>query len=77
MVTMVDRQVGEVLDLLKELDLDENTIVFFCGDNGGNDYFKDPQTSRGISRRQQAIRNGGRVPRDQRERFTRVGCGFR
>ncbi len=48
MVSMVDRQVGEVLDLLKELDLEKNTIVFFCGDNGGNDYFKDKQHPRGF-----------------------------
>lgn len=48
MVTMVDRQVGEVIDLLKELSLDENTIVFFCGDNGGNDYFKDKEHPRGF-----------------------------
>ena len=48
MVNMVDRQVGEVIDLLKELDLDENTIVFFCGDNGGQDYFRDPEHPRGF-----------------------------
>ncbi len=48
MVTMVDRQVGEVLDLLKELGLEENTIVFFSGDNGGADYFRDKQHPRGI-----------------------------
>jgi arylsulfatase A-like enzyme len=48
MVSMVDRQVGEVLDLLKELDLEKNTVVFFCGDNGGNDYFKDKQHPRGF-----------------------------
>lgn len=48
MVTMVDRQVGEVIDLLKELSLDKNTIVFFCGDNGGNDYFKDKDHPRGF-----------------------------
>ena len=48
MVSMVDRQVGDVLDLLKELNLDENTIVFFCGDNGGNDYFKDDKHPRGF-----------------------------
>lgn len=48
MVAMVDRQVGEVLSLLKELQLDENTLVFFCGDNGGNDYFKDAEHPRGI-----------------------------
>ncbi|MCA9267913.1 MAG: sulfatase-like hydrolase/transferase [Planctomycetales bacterium] len=48
MATMVDRQVGDVLDLLRELNLDKNTLVFFCGDNGGNDYFKDKQPPRGF-----------------------------
>ncbi len=48
MVSMVDRQVGEVLDLLRQLNLEDNTIVFFCGDNGGNDYFRDPQHPRGF-----------------------------
>lgn len=50
MISMVDRQVGQVLDLLAELGLEENTIVFFCGDNGGNDYFKDPEHPRGFHR---------------------------
>ena len=48
MVTMVDRQVGEMIDLLQELDLAENTIVFFSGDNGGNDYFKSDEYPRGL-----------------------------
>ncbi len=48
MVSMIDRQVGDVLDLLKELGLDENTLVFFCGDNGGNDYFKTKERPRGF-----------------------------
>lgn len=48
MVTMIDRQVGEILALLKELGLDQNTLVFFSGDNGGNDYFKSPEHPRGI-----------------------------
>jgi len=34
MDSMIDRQVGEILDLLKELGIDKNTIVFFCSDNG-------------------------------------------
>lgn len=34
MVTRLDRDVGRLLDLLKELRLDENTIVFFTSDNG-------------------------------------------
>ena len=33
MVTMVDRNVGQVIELLQELDLEDNTIVFLCGDN--------------------------------------------
>jgi arylsulfatase A-like enzyme len=48
MVTMVDRQVGEVLALLKELNIDDNTLVFFSGDNGGNDYFKSAEYPRGV-----------------------------
>jgi arylsulfatase A-like enzyme len=31
----MDRSVGEIMSLLKELKLDENTIVFFTSDNGG------------------------------------------
>ncbi|MGE0760390.1 MAG: arylsulfatase [Pirellulaceae bacterium] len=48
MVTMVDRQVGEVLALLRELGLDERTLVFFSGDNGGADYFASAEYPRGI-----------------------------
>ena len=48
MVSLVDRQVGEILDLLKQLGIDENTIVLFSGDNGANDYFKSAEHPRGI-----------------------------
>ena len=47
MVTMLDRHVGEVVELLKELGLERNTIIFFCGDNGGNDYFPTNGKPRG------------------------------
>ena len=47
MVSMVDRNVGQVIDLLQELDLEDNTIVFFTGDNGGQDRFKSKQYPRG------------------------------
>ena len=40
MVEMDDRQAGAVLDLLKELGLDEKTLVVLTGDNGGLEYFK-------------------------------------
>ena len=48
MVHMVDRHVGEVLALLQELNLDEKTLLFFCGDNGGQDRFKDAAHPRGF-----------------------------
>ncbi len=48
MVTMVDRQVGEILALLKELGIEQNTLVLFSGDNGGNDYFKSAEHPRGV-----------------------------
>lgn len=35
MVSAVDDGVGDVLNKLEELDIDENTIVFFLSDNGG------------------------------------------
>ncbi|MBI4624831.1 MAG: arylsulfatase [Verrucomicrobia bacterium] len=34
MVTRLDRQVGQIMALLKKLDIDDNTIVFFTSDNG-------------------------------------------
>ena len=40
MVSMLDRQLGEIMDLIKELRLEQNTVIFFTGDNGGQDRFK-------------------------------------
>lgn len=34
MITRLDRDVGTLFQLLKDLELDQNTIVFFCSDNG-------------------------------------------
>jgi arylsulfatase A len=34
MISFLDRQVGRVMKLLKELSLDDNTVVFFTSDNG-------------------------------------------
>ena len=48
MVTMLDRQAGELFALLRELDLDRDTIVFFCGDNGGQDRFRSKDHPRGF-----------------------------
>jgi arylsulfatase A-like enzyme len=48
MVSMVDREVGQVVDLLKQLGLSQNTLIIFCGDNGGADYFRDDSHPRGF-----------------------------
>lgn len=40
MISFLDKQVGRLMQLLKELDLDDNTIVFFTSDNGTT-YLKD------------------------------------
>ncbi|MDB4628501.1 sulfatase-like hydrolase/transferase, partial [bacterium] len=45
---MVDRQVGEIIALLKQLKIDDTTVFFLCGDNGGQDYFKDDEHPHGF-----------------------------
>lgn len=45
---MVDRQLGEILSLLEELEIDQTTIVFVTGDNGGQDYFKSSEHPHGF-----------------------------
>ncbi len=48
MVNLVDREVGEIRDLLKELGVADNTIIIFTGDNGGMEYFKNKDHPRGF-----------------------------
>lgn len=45
---MIDRQIGDIISLLKELNIDKNTIFFLCGDNGGQDYFKTDERPHGF-----------------------------
>ena len=47
MVSMIDRNVKQVDDLLKELGLDEKTIVIFSGDNGGENRFSSKEHPHG------------------------------
>ncbi|MCG8651723.1 MAG: sulfatase-like hydrolase/transferase, partial [Pirellulales bacterium] len=47
MITRVDQTVGKVMNLLKELDLDGDTIVFYTSDNGPNRPFVSPLNSAG------------------------------
>ena len=45
---MVDRQLGQIVAQLKELRIEDNTIIFVCGDNGGQDYFNTPDRPHGF-----------------------------
>lgn len=67
MVTRMDRDIGRIFLLLKELGIDENTIVFFSSDNGphaegGHDskFFNSSGPLRGIKR--DLYEGGIRVP---------------
>jgi arylsulfatase A len=67
MVTRMDRDTGRLLDLLRELNIEENTLVFFTSDNGphsegGYDpaYFNSGGELRGIKR--DLYEGGIRVP---------------
>jgi arylsulfatase A-like enzyme len=67
MVSRIDRDVGRILDLLAELGLDDDTVVFFTSDNGphqegGHDpfFFPSAQPLRGFKR--DLYEGGIRVP---------------
>jgi arylsulfatase A len=66
MISRMDRDVGRIMALLKELKLDDNTIVFFTSDNGPifapgqSDYFHSAGPLRG--RKQTMYEGGIRIP---------------
>ena len=68
MITYMDKQVGRIMTLLKELGLDENTIVMFSSDNGATfdaggvdtEFFNSVAGLRG--RKQDLYEGGIRVP---------------
>ncbi len=64
MDSMMDRQVGEILALLKELKIDDNTIVFFTSDNGAAKRFEGVHNSCGeMKGHKRSMHEGGiRVP---------------
>jgi arylsulfatase A len=66
MITRMDRDIGRIMSLLGELQLDKDTIVFFSSDNGpamplvGDDYFQSKGTLRG--HKENFYEGGIRVP---------------
>ena len=64
MTDLIDRNVGQVLDLLDELGIADNTVVFLCSDNGASYRFEEELDSSGPLRgRKRDMYEGGiRVP---------------
>lgn len=64
MVSRMDTDVGKILALLDELSLRDNTIVFFCSDNGGPAPFGETFHTNGSLRgkKGQVYEGGLRVP---------------
>ena len=47
MVTLIDKDVGRLMEKLKDLGIDDNTLVIFSSDNGANDECIEPLGSTG------------------------------
>jgi arylsulfatase A len=67
MVESIDSGVGEIVDLLKRLGLEEDTLVFFLSDNGGYTHYGNSHkniSSNGLLRGQKTelFEGGHRVP---------------
>lgn len=60
MVHLADRYVGEIMKLVKDLAIDDNTIIVFSGDNGGQAYFKDADHPRGVFEPNSTVFRGGK-----------------
>ena len=66
MITRMDKDIGRIMDLLKELNIDEKTIVFFTSDNGAHgsggtlDFFEASGPLRG--RKRDLYEGGIRTP---------------
>lgn len=62
MISMIDRHFGELLDLLKELGVADNTVVIFSSDNGGSehkDVMKALNPGGGLTGHKRSMHEGG------------------
>ncbi len=62
-ITAMDEQVGRLREKLKELGQVDNTLIFFCSDNGPEGKTEETGTTGGFTGRKRSIYDGGvRVP---------------
>ncbi|MEX2215057.1 MAG: sulfatase-like hydrolase/transferase [Phycisphaeraceae bacterium] len=62
-ITALDEQVGRLREQLRKLDAAENTMLWFCSDNGPEGSAKDPGSAGGLRGRKRDLYEGGvRVP---------------
>lgn len=63
-ITLLDAEVGKIMDKLKDLNLDENTLIVFTSDNGGNSPGFFDKESNGIYRgiKRDMYEGGVRIP---------------
>ena len=59
MVGLVDKDVGRVMQKLKELDLDDKTLVIFASDNGANEEFIPLGSTGGLRGYKRLLYEGG------------------
>lgn len=57
-ITLMDQQVGKLRKALRDMEISDNTIVWYCSDNGG----LDPRTSGGREKKGSIYEGGLRVP---------------
>jgi arylsulfatase A len=90
MVTRLDREVGRVLEKLRALGLEENTLVFFCSDNGAPErnglaqFFGSTGSFRGFKgslweggiHAPMIVRWPGKIPAGERSAYPWAGWDF-
>jgi len=77
MITLMDRDIGSIMALLKQLKIDDNTIVFFCSDNGAAQRWEGTFDSSGSLRGKKTTMYEGGLRTPMIVRFpAKIGAGI-